>query len=72
MPTPSAAARTSMECTVCAGTSPSGICHEFDAMEASGWWPSPVSTAVAASRIDWSSPQPAPTTITWSAPGAMA
>jgi hypothetical protein len=72
MPTPSAAARTSMACTIRGDTDPSGICHEFDAMEAKGWWPSPVSTAEAAFRNAWSSSQPSPTTITWFALGAMA
>ena len=49
MPTPSAAARRSIVCTVCGGHLAEGICHELDSMEALGWWPSPVSTARAAS-----------------------
>src|SRR5882757_1395090 len=44
-PTPSAAARTSIACTVCRDTSPTGICHELDTMEALGRRPLPFSTA---------------------------
>ena len=72
MPTPSAAARRSIACTVCAGTSPAGSCQEFDTMEALGRAPLPVSTERAASSSAWSSLQPAPTTISWAAPGAIA
>lgn len=61
-----------MACTIHGDTIPSGICHEFDAMEAKGRWPSPVSTAEAAFSSDWSSSQPVPTTMTWFAPGAIA
>jgi hypothetical protein len=44
MPTPSAAARRSIACTVCAGTSPGSSFQEFDTMDARGWAPLPVST----------------------------
>ena len=41
-------------------------------MEALGRAPLPVSTDSTASSSDWFSLQPAPTTISWAAPGAIA